>query len=76
MAGKIAIEARKMRLVNFAVFVPDGMPGGKPRAIRQIVEGAKLSLYSFDKHTSKKERTSPDVLVIAENSPENSNGLW
>ena len=75
MAGKIALEARRMGLANFAVFVPYGMPGGKPRAIRQIVEGAKLSLYSFDKHASKKERTSPDVLVIAENSPENSNAL-
>ena len=75
MAGKIALEARRMGLANFAVFVPDGMPGGKPRAIRQIVEGAKLSLYSFDKHASTKERTSPDVLVIAENSPENSNAL-
>ena len=75
MAGKIALEARRMGLVNFAVFVPDGMPGGKPQAIRQIVEGAKLSLYSFDKHTSKKERTNPDVLIIAENSPENSNAL-
>ena len=75
MSGKIAIEARRMGLANFVVFVPGGMPGGRPRAIRQIVEGAKLSLYSFDKYASKKERANPDVLVIAENSPENSNAL-
>ena len=75
MAGKIALEARRMGLANFAVLVPGGMPGGRPGAIRQIVEGAKLSLYSFDKHISKKERPSPDVLIIAENSAENSNAL-
>ena len=75
MAGRIALEARRMGLANFAVFVPGGIPGGKPGAIRQIVEGAKLSLYSFDRHASKKERPSPDLLVIAEDSTENSSAL-
>ena len=83
MAGRIALEARRMGLANFAVFVPGEVPigipggklGGKPGAIRQIVEGAKLSLYSFDLYASKKKRPSPDLLVVAEDSPENSNAL-
>ena len=41
MAGRIAIEARRMGLSNFAVLAPGGIPGGRPGAIRQIVEGSK-----------------------------------
>ena len=64
-----------MGLADFAVYVPNVVPGGTARAISQIVEGAKLSLYSFDQFASEKERESPDMLVVAGDSDGNSDAL-
>ena len=75
MSGKIALEARRMGLADFAVYVPNVVPGGTAGAISQIVEGAKLSLYSFDRFASEKERESPDMLVVAVDSSTNSDAL-
>ena len=74
MTGKIALEARRMKLADFAVFVPNGYPS-EVRAISQIVEGAKLSLYSFDRFASEKERENPNMLVVTEGPDDNSNAL-
>lgn len=75
MVGKIALEARASRVSDFSVALPKGLGAGFLDAISEAVEGAKLSLYSFDKFKSKKQGADPDMNILAEASAENSSAL-
>ncbi len=71
MAGRAARKALDLSLPDFAVVVPEGVPD----TIQQIVEGAKLSLYEFDRFKSKKQPAHPDLSILAAESLENAAAL-
>jgi len=66
MSGRLAQEARRMKMNSFSVVVPDTRNG----AIQQVVEGAKLALYSFDRFKSKPAR-NVNIEICIEKSKEN-----
>ena len=72
MAGRIVRRAREMDLAGIAVAAPSDAPGGTAGAISEIVEGARLALYSFDRFKSEKRRADPDLAVIADGTAENA----
>jgi len=68
-AGRIALKARDVGVSEFSVIVPDGRICDPCTAAAQIVEGARMSLFSFDSYKSKKSKT-PEMTLIVPNSAE------
>lgn len=66
-SGKIAQKARELGVSEFSIIIPKGI-GKEIDTINQIVEGVKLSLYSFDKFKSKKEKKSPELTLLISKS--------
>ena len=68
VSGKIAQKARELGLSEFTIVVPKSFVKEQTQSISQIVEGAKLSLYTFDKFRNKKEKKSPNLTIISSRS--------
>jgi leucyl aminopeptidase len=66
-SGKIAQKARDLGVSEFSIIVPKGVIK-EIEAMNQIVEGVKLSLYSFDKFKNKKAKKSPDLSLLISKS--------
>jgi leucyl aminopeptidase len=69
VTGKIAQRARELNLSDFSIVVPNSSVNEPISSVTQIVEGAKLSLYSFDKFKKKKEKKSPDLNILVSKTP-------
>ena len=69
VSGKIAQKARELNLGDFSIIVPNSSIFETTSAVSQIVEGAKLSLYSFDEFKKKKAQKSPNLTILASKSP-------
>ena len=67
-AGAAAVAARDAGCRSLAVVAPSSGGGeggeGAAHAVQQIVEGAALSLYAFDRYKAAKERMGPRSLEI------------
>ena len=75
-AGAAAVAARDAGCPSLAVVVPQIGPWGERTgedgpvaAVRQIVEGAKLSMYAFDRYKAKGARAGPRSLAILVGGP-------
>ena len=68
VSGKISQKARELKLKNFTVIVPPSSFNDQSDSISQIVEGSKMSLYTFDKFKTKKTEKAPDLLLLANKS--------
>ena len=68
VSGKISQKARELKLKNFTVIVPPSSFNDQSDSISQIVEGSKMSLYTFDKFKTKKSEKAPDLLLLANKS--------
>ena len=68
VSGKMARKSRELGLPDFSVIVPDGSVCGEESSASQIVEGSKLSLYSFDSYKKDKEQRSPDLSLLGSGS--------
>lgn len=66
-SGKIAQKARELGVSEFSIIIPTEI-GKESYVLSQIVEGIKLSLYSFDKFKNKKEKKSPDLTLLISKS--------
>ena len=62
VSGKIAQKVRSMGLPEFSIIVPSGFPIDSNTSISAIVEGAVLSMYSFDTYKKEKNEKSPILL--------------
>ena len=68
ISGKIAQKARDLKLKDFTIIVPPSSLNDQSTSISQIVEGSKMSLYTFDKFKTKKSEKSPDLTILANKS--------
>ena len=73
-SGKIAQKARDLGISEFSIIVPKGVVK-ELDAVNQIVEGVKLSLYSFDKFKNKKAKKSPDLSLLISKSDKASKAI-
>ena len=66
-AGRLLQKAKEMKLKEFSIIVPKTPILDYNSTLKQIVEGVKLSTYSFDKY--KKEKNSePNLSILTKNS--------
>ena len=68
VSGKISQKARELKLKKFTILVPPSSFNDQSDLISQIVEGSKMSLYTFDKFKAKKSEKSPDLILLANKS--------
>jgi leucyl aminopeptidase len=68
ISGKMAQKARELKLKEFSVIMPPSFVTESNSAITQIVEGAKMALYKFDKFKSEKADSIPDLTIITSKS--------
>ena len=68
ISGKMAQKARELKLKEFSVIMPPSFVTESNSAMTQIIEGAKMALYKFDKFKSEKINSIPDLTIIASKS--------
>ena len=68
VSGKISLKASELKLKDFTIIVPPSSFNDQSDSISQIVEGSKMSLYTFDKFKSKKAEKTPDLILLANKS--------
>ena len=68
VTGKIAQKVRSLGLSECSIIIPIGFPIDSDSSISAVVEGAMLSLYSFDKFKKEKSEKSPDLSILVSNS--------
>ncbi len=68
VSGKIALKARELKLKEFSIITPPSFVSEQTLAVTQIIEGAKMALYKFDKFKAEKADESPDLTVIVSKS--------
>ena len=49
VSGKIALKARELKLKEFSIITPPSFVAEQTLAVTQIIEGAKMALFKFDK---------------------------
>src|SRR3989338_9533653 len=65
VAGKIAQKVRELKLADFTIIVPEYLQFNINQTVSAIVEGAEMSMYSFDKYKKeKKEGRVPDLILV------------
>ena len=68
VSGKIAQKARELKLKEFSIITPPTFIIDSISSVSQIIEGAKMSLYKFDKFKTEKANKSPDMTIIVSKS--------
>ena len=68
ISGKIAQKVRSMGLPEFSVIFPSEFPIDSNASISAIVEGAILSMYSFDTYKKEKSEKSPNLSILVSNT--------
>ncbi len=68
ISGRIAQKARELKLKEFSIIVPPTFVMDQISSSAQIVEGAKMALYKFEKFKAEKEENSPDLTIIVSKS--------
>ena len=64
VAGKIAQKAQSLGLSEFSIIIPQGFSIDTSGVVSSIVEGAQLSMYSFDKYKKEKSEKTPDLSLL------------
>ncbi|MBM3895102.1 MAG: leucyl aminopeptidase [Thaumarchaeota archaeon] len=66
VAGKIAQKIRELKLVDFTIIVPEDLQFNINQTVSAIVEGAEMSMYSFDKYKKEKnEGKVPNLVLVS-----------
>ena len=68
VSGKIALKARELKLKEFTVVAPPGFVNETFSSVSQIVEGAKMALYKFDRFKAEKETMLPNLTIVSSKS--------
>ncbi len=68
ISGRIAQKARELKLKEFSIIVPPTFVMDQISSSAQIVEGAKMALYKFEKFKAEKEENAPDLTIIVSKS--------
>src|SRR3989338_4832491 len=75
VSGKIAQKARELKLKEFSIIVPPSSLIEPISSVSQILEGCKMSLYTFEKYKSKKENSIPDLTILVSKSEKISKAI-
>jgi len=75
VSGKIAQNARELKLNEFSIIVPPSFVIDPVLSVSQIVEGCKMSVYKFEKYKSKKENSTPDLTILVSKSEKISKAI-
>ena len=75
VSGKIALKARELKLKEFTIVAPPSFVKEVTASVSQIVEGAKMSLYKFDKFKAEKEVIVPNLTIVSSKSTKISKAL-
>ena len=75
VSGKIAQKARELKLKEFSIITPPSFVVDPVSSVAQIVEGAKMALYKFDKFKAEKVESSPDLTIIVSKSNKIKNAI-
>ncbi len=68
VSGKMAQKARELKLEEFSIIAPSSFITESDSAVTQMIEGAKMSLYKFDKFKSEKPNPDLDLTIIISKS--------
>lgn len=68
VSGKIALKARELKLKEFTIVAPPSYVKEVTSSVSQIVEGAKMALYKFDKFKAEKEVIVPNLTIVSSKS--------
>ena len=68
VSGKIAQKARELKLSEFSIISPPSFVIEPISSVSQIIEGAKMALYKFEKFKTEKIETSPNLTIIVSKS--------
>ncbi len=68
VSGKIAKKSSELGLDEFCIVLPNSFPVNIKTAANAIVEGTKLSLYSFDKYKKEKKSKRPNLTILVSDS--------
>ncbi len=68
VSGKIAQKARELKMKEFSIIVPPSFVSEPDSGVAQIIEGAKMSLYRFDKFKSEKSDVVITLTIIVSKS--------
>jgi leucyl aminopeptidase len=68
VSGKIAQKIRSLGLTEFSIIFPSNMSIDSNSGISSIVEGAILSMYSFDQYKKEKSGQAPNLTILVSNS--------
>jgi len=74
VSGKIAKKSSDLGLDEFCV-VSNNLPPSSKIAANAIVEGTKLSLYSFDKYKKEKKSKQPNLTILVSDSAKISDSI-
>lgn len=69
VSGKIALKVRELGLSEFSVIIPEIKNTEDVVVVKQVIEGIKMSLYSFDKYKKKSESKIQSLSIITKNTP-------
>ena len=75
VSGRIAQNARELKLNEFSIIVPPSFVIDPVLSVSQIVEGCKMSVYKFEKYKSKKESNTPDLTILVSKSEKISKAI-
>ena len=64
-AGKLSKKISEMELEEYSLVIPNNFPINSKTAINAIVEGARLSLYSFDRYKKDRKTKFPSLTIIS-----------
>ena len=68
VTGKITQKIRSLGLTEFSIIFPSSISIDSNSSISSIVEGAILSMYSFDQYKKEKSAQSPNLTILVSNS--------
>jgi len=63
-AGRIARRAKEIGVSEFSVIVPESHAYDPVLSVAQIIEGAKMSLFSFDDYKSERPQKNPEISLL------------
>ena len=75
ISGKIAQKASEIKADTFSIVAPPDTVVKTSLALSHITEGCIMSLYRFDEFKSEKKSHSPDLVIVAPKSKENSDAV-
>lgn len=75
VSGKIALKARELKLKEFTIMAPPSFVKEATSSVSQIVEGAKMALYKFDKFKAEEEVIVPNLTIVSSKSTKVSKAL-